>query len=134
MTAVGMVCRVFMGAKNDDPALQDGAEYLRKYVPKWDPAEYPADIPKPGDKSFYYWYYGTLGMFQVGGDAWREWNVALRDMLISKQCTAEHGADKNGSWDPKATDPAEDKGRIMSTAIGALCLEVYYRYLPMYGE
>ena len=129
MTAVGMVCRVFMGAKNDDPMLQGGAEYLRKYVPKWDPAEYAADIPKPGNKGFYYWYYGTLGMFQVGGDAWREWNVAMRDMLIKNQCTAEHGPDLNGSWDPTGI-----KSRVFSTAVGALCLEVYYRYLPMYGE
>jgi hypothetical protein len=134
MTAVGMVNRVFMGVESGDPMLQGGARYLRKYAPKWNPADYPADIPVPGDKSFYYWYYGTLGMFQVGGDSWREWNVAMRDMLVSRQCTAEHGAARNGSWDPKPMDPDEDRCRIMSTAIGALCLEVYYRYLPMYTK
>jgi len=40
-------------------------------------------------------------------------------------------ADKDGSWDLLSkTDKAG--GRVYTTAIGALCLEVYYRYLPMY--
>ena len=37
-----------------------------------------------------------------------------------------------GTWDP---DPQWGGygGRVYSTATAALCLEVYYRYLPIYG-
>jgi hypothetical protein len=39
----------------------------------------------------------------------------------------------HGSWDP---DPLWGGygGRVYSTAVGALCLEVYYRYLPTHGN
>jgi len=127
MTSVGMVSRVFMGAKNDDPMLQGGAKYLQEWLPNW---ETKYDKKARGHKGFYYWYYGTLSMFQVGGEAWREWNVAMRDMLVKNQCTAKDGPDLNGSWTPRI--PQES--RVFATAVGALCLEVYYRYLPMYGE
>ena len=135
-TSGGMVCRIFMGAKQDDEALRGAGDSLRKYVPKWNPAEYAADIPEQGDKGFYYWYYGTLGMFQLGGDHWREWNVAMRDMLIKNQCTKADGEELNGSWHPRAggTLNPDKHNRVFSTALAALCLEVYYRYLPMYGE
>ena len=95
--------------------------------PDWE-MKYGGRVPV-GDKGFYFWYSGTLGMFQMGGDSWRAWNGALRDMLVDNQCTAQHGADLNGSWDPRGGE-----SRIFSTAVGALCLEVYYRYLPMYGD
>ena len=37
-----------------------------------------------------------------------------------------------GSWDPK--DPwGEEGGRVYSTALMTLCLEVYYRYPKVFG-
>ena len=47
--------------------------------------------------------------------------------------------DVDGSWDYEK-DPYGGKiswsrcGRVYTTALGALCLEVYYRYLPMYSK
>jgi hypothetical protein len=38
-----------------------------------------------------------------------------------------------GSWDP-TTVWGGYGGRVYSTAMAALCLEVYYRYLPLYGR
>ena len=84
--------------------------------------------PRPSQHNLYYWYYGTLAMYQYGGNPWRQWNEALRDTLIAEQRTRGHLA---GSWDPKAPWGAYG-GRIFSTAVSTLCLEVYYRFLPLY--
>ena len=85
-------------------------------------------MPDWGNQDFYYWYYGTLVMFQMGGDYWKQWNKAMRDMLVSNQ---RKGGPDDGSWDPNGKY-GQRAGRAFSTAVGALCLEVYYRYLPMY--
>ena len=37
-----------------------------------------------------------------------------------------------GSWDPICIWGGYG-GRVYSTAMSALCLEVYYRFLPLYG-
>ena len=50
----------------------------------------------------------------------------MKPALIEGQ--VKGGAD-DGSWDPKG---AAHSGRVMSTALAVLCLEVYYRYLPLY--
>jgi hypothetical protein len=121
MVSAGMLGRLFMGTKPDE--LKGGAETLLERLPKWD------------QKHFYYWYYGTLVMFQLGGEYWKQWNPAMKDMLIKNQRV---GGDEDGSWDPSTqgngTAHSDHYCRVMSTALGALCLEVYYRYLPMYNK
>ena len=120
MTSVGMLCRMFTGSAPNDPRVAGGAQYLMDYLPSW--GENGSRV------NMYYWYYGTLTVFQVGGEAWDNWNASLRDMLCSHQV---RGGENDGSWDPCGTW-ATRGGRVYSTAMGALCLEVYYRYLPMY--
>jgi len=41
--------------------------------------------PTTGDIDFYYWYYATLSMFQVGGPRWDKWNAALKIACIDHQ-------------------------------------------------
>jgi hypothetical protein len=76
-------------------------------------------------------------MHHMQGDAWRFWNLGpdgsgrggMRDTLIARQdagATPRHGH-QYGSWAPEA-----DGGRVMSTSLSLLCLEVYYRHLPLY--
>jgi hypothetical protein len=129
LAAVGMVCRQFMGMPSDDPLLKAGAELLAKELPTW---------PAGSRRSYYYWYYGTLGMFQMGGEPWKKWNEALKPTLVNNQCKGGPldgtAADKDGSWDPIFDQDDTRSGRAYSTAVGALCLEVYYRYLPMYTK
>jgi hypothetical protein len=136
-TGVGMVCRQFMGLKNTDPTLRQSAEYIMK-----DPKNLPAWDEKNGrcvwgPCTFYHWYYGTLAMFQMGGKHWQDWNKALKKTLLPNQCKGGpmDGSvnDKDGSWDPLGRQTLHG-GRVYSTAVGALCLEVYYRYLPMYTK
>ena len=47
--------------------------------------------------------------------------------------TQRNDGDLAGSWDPDRRWGAHG-GRVFATALCTLCLEVYYRYLPMYVE
>ena len=127
MTAVALLGRQFMGWKRSDPLLIGAADFLAQNLPQWGTSpqtHWGVTVP------FYYWYYGTLGMFQMGGDWWKQWNASLRDMLIQNQIKSNDPA-TDGSWEPIGED-GKWAGRAYSTAMGCLCLEVYYRYLPMY--
>jgi hypothetical protein len=138
-----MVCRQFMGTPNTDPLLDGGSAYIVKYLPAWKGDgggnwhAVESEARNHEGTTFYYWYYGTLAMFQQGGDAWNRWNAALKPVLIDNQCKGGpldgSAADKDGSWDPIGTIDVMG-GRAYTTAVGALCLEVYYRYLPMYTK
>jgi hypothetical protein len=63
-------------------------------------------------------------MFQMGGEHWDKWNKNLKTVAIDNQIKVGCAA---GSWDPK--DPWGDEGgRVYSTALMILCLEVPYRH------
>jgi hypothetical protein len=88
------------------------------------------ELPGTRQSNLYYWYYATLALYQLGGQGWQRWNAALKETLLATQ---RHDGDLAGSWD--TTDVwGGYGGRVYTTALGALCLEVYYRYLPLYGR
>ncbi|HVA48123.1 MAG TPA: hypothetical protein VNH11_17270 [Pirellulales bacterium] len=118
MTAEALVCRQFLGLARNNPASDEAGDYIA------------TSLPGRGPSNFYYWYYATLGMFQLQGAHWQRWKNALEPTLIASQRTE---GDLSGSWDP---DPVwgGHGGRVYSTALGALCLEVYYRFLPLYVQ
>ena len=78
--------------------------------------------------NLYYWYYGTMAMYLSGGREWEQWNQQMKATLLDSQIT--DGGNK-GSWQPNGLW-AGYGGRTYSTAMAALTLEVYYRYLPIY--
>ncbi len=116
MSAEALFCKQILGIARTNPACIEAVEHML------------ARQPRPSQHNLYYWYYGTLAMYQYGGSPWQQWNESLRDTLINEQRTRGHLA---GSWDPKAPW-GEYGGRIFSTALSTLCLEVYYRFLPLY--
>ncbi len=118
MTAEAMLCWQFLGIARNHPACDEAANYLLNAP------------PGVGQPNFYYWYYGTLVMYQFQGEAWQRWNAAVATQLVGLQ---NKGGIQAGSWDPDAVWGGYG-GRIYSTALGALCLEVYYRFLPVYGK
>jgi hypothetical protein len=114
--AIGNLARQFLGWKKED--LQSSVEYfMEKY-----------GTPDAGKEDLYYWYYGTLCVFQQGGDIWKKWNAGMKKSLCESQCKQ---GDDTGSWDPKG-DYSQHWGRVGQTALGALCLEVYYRYQQLH--
>jgi hypothetical protein len=119
-TGVGMLARQFLLGQPDSPYVRDAAEYLAEYAVKnW--RDRPTDSAR---SDFYLWYNCTLGMFQAGGEPWKRWNDVVREAIVSLQ---RHEGCARGSWDPDGKWGSEG-GRIYTTALAALTLEVYYRY------
>jgi hypothetical protein len=123
MTSVGLLCRQYSGIGPKNPALQNGVKKLREQAPN-------------KNRNIYYLYYATQVMHHMQGDSWRFWNLGpngdgkggIRDALISQQDkgTTPQKPHQAGSW------PDSQGGRIMATSLSLLCLEVYYRHLPLY--
>ncbi|MCW8132997.1 MAG: terpene cyclase/mutase family protein, partial [Planctomycetota bacterium] len=125
-TSIGILCRLYLGAK---PEEVHGAALwlLRTNAPAW---KADLGVANGGGWPMYYMYYTTLTMFQTGGDVWKEWNTALKQTLLNNQ---RKDGDADGSWDP-LSDWEKNAGRAYTTALGAMCLEVYYRYMPLYRD
>jgi hypothetical protein len=83
--------------------------------------------PSGSQVDLYCWYYGSLGLVQSGDrELWNVWNPVIRDALVGLQ---QRGGreDTDGSWDTNFRW-ASRGGRVFSTALATLTLEVYYRY------
>jgi hypothetical protein len=119
MTAEAWVCRQFLGGGGPGASSTEAATYLLQHE------------SDKGDTNFYYWYYGTLAMYQHGGQPWSRWNGRIRDRVVRLQRSSGHQA---GSWDPDDSIYGARGGRIYCTTLAALTLEVYYRYLRLYEE
>ncbi len=122
LTAVGILSRIFLGQTPEDtPAIERGAELLRDALPAWEPDAFACDM--------YYWYYGTYAMYQLGGAHWKAWSRAMKPAIVATQRT---DGDARGSWDPVGPWGSVG-GRVYSTALMTLSLEVYYRYARVLG-
>ena len=119
MTAEALVCRQFLGMERTNPASDEAGDFVLE------------ELPGKGKQNLYYWYYASLSMYQLQGDFWHKWNDALQPALLKSQETA---GNLRGSWSPDDDLWGGYGGRVYSTAMGTLCLEVYYRYLPLYGD
>ena len=139
MTAEAMASRLLLGFPLSPLAAEEGQRLLLN------------NLPGRSEENLYYWYYATLAMYQLRGDpdsaalttsaasvngirnnsmedAWKLWNEALKQQLCSTQVPV---GPQSGSWNPSCIWGGYG-GRVYSTAVACMCLEVYYRYLPMY--
>lgn len=114
MTSVGLACRLFLGQSRNNELIGKIAERISQAGPTPDE---------------YHLYYGTLGLFQFGGPKWEKWNRQFAIPLVRKQVSKGR---LKGSWEPLQSAYGKDAGRVYVTAMHILCLEVYYRYLPVY--
>ncbi len=121
MTAVGMLCRQYMGLDPKDPGMLEGKRSLMENLPD-----------NTLGRNTYYWYYATLVMHNFQDADWDVWNRKMRRALIETQV---HGGCAEGSWDPEKPTPdtwGRNGGRLMTTSFSALILEVYYRHMPLF--
>jgi hypothetical protein len=106
----------------------------KEYLPMWEEKKI----------DYYYWYYASLALFQVGGNVWTTWEKAMVKTLLDNQrgyCAKDQEKglvnkdilDEHGSWD--AIDAwSSAGGRVYATAINCLTMEVYYRYLKIHDS
>lgn len=128
-TAVGLLCRMYLGWKRDHGSLQRGVEFMSRSGPS---------ISEAGTGNMYFNYYATQVMRQYGGDkgdpqweVWEKWNTKMRDTLVALQSKEGPSA---GSWYLRGDHGAERGGRLYCTSMATMILEVYYRHMPIYQK
>ncbi|MFW6170608.1 MAG: prenyltransferase/squalene oxidase repeat-containing protein [Planctomycetota bacterium] len=115
-TAIGLLIRMYMGWDRNDPRLVEGVDYLAALGPS------PHDV--------YFDYYATQVLHHYGGAQWSTWNESMREHLLETQATRGH---ERGSWF-FVDEHGSKGGRLYTTAMCVMILEVYYRHMPLYEE
>ena len=115
-TAIGLLCRMIGGWPRQTPSLLRGANHIGDLV--------------PSQGNMYFNFYASQVLHHLGGPLWNRWNPQMRDYLVATQATDGH---ERGSWyfNESHSGPG---GRLYTTAMAVMTLEVYYRYMPLYGE
>jgi hypothetical protein len=84
-----------------------------------------------------YLYHATQVVYFFGGNEWKDWNQGpakpdesrtggMRDRLMSSQHVKDDP--DRGSWEADTGAVGKNFGRLGTTALSVLTLEVYYRY------
>jgi len=116
LTAVGLFSRCFLGQNPaEHQVMRSASDTLLRSLPT---------RARAGAVDHYYWYYATYALYQVGGDAWRQWSKSLTPVVVKTQ---RRDGNFKGSWDPDGAW-GHVGGRVYSTAILTLTLQAYYRY------
>jgi hypothetical protein len=125
LTAIAVMSRIFIDKQKNDPNVKNGASLLLR-----DKAVYEGNAV-----DFYYWYSAAMALFQFEGPkspSWNAWKDPLMNALVKNQNVPSSGC-RAGSWEPTDRWSCE-AGRVYATAINALTLEVFYRYIYMIGS
>ena len=110
-TAMALLCRMYAGWGREDGDLSNGVALLDKAGPY---------------DNLYSLYFATQVMKNWGGEEWLRWNDRFQKDLIAQQ---ETGGAAAGSWKPRTRAlHAKQGGRLLTTSLAILTLQVYYRY------
>jgi hypothetical protein len=126
MSAEATYCKLLLAERTREfekvtAACHETAEYLRLELPG-----------ATASANLYYWYYATLLLHLRQNDGprakqdWQLWNESLKEELLASQ---HRSGPLAGAWGSD-TMWGGYGGRVYTTALAALCLETYYRYLP----
>ena len=120
MTAEAMFCRQLLRGSE---AYQLDAGTVREAT-----QSIVEEFSSASQRNLYFWYYASLALHQnqlqspESDRAWDDWNQRLTTALLTTQ-------QDDGSWSAESLWGGYG-GRVYTTALSALCLEVYYRYSP----
>ncbi|MEI7834868.1 MAG: hypothetical protein WCK05_00480 [Planctomycetota bacterium] len=125
MTAEAAFCRILLRLRPTPEQAAELGEYLLRFAPG---KRNKDDLF--GRDDFYAWYYSAMALAQMQTPAWKDWNQQMQKHLLALQNPT---GPLKGSWDPKDKHSSWG-GRVYTTALGCLTLEVYYRYLPVFAR
>lgn len=109
LTGAGILCLELCG-RHAEPKSLRAVDYLHKNF---------KNLPK-NQRRLYGLYYTSQGLFQLGGDVWREFQAWMYDTWIPQQ-------KPDGSW-----NQGEENSAPYQTSLCILAFTVPYRQLPIY--
>lgn len=115
-TSIGVLCTMYLDPTAARRTLRGSVDKLSRTIPM--------------RENLYADYYISQVLHHFGGNAWKRWNSRMRNSLVSKQMSGGHAA---GSWFSNKRHDVSG-GRLYSTCMSILILEVYYRHLPLYQD
>jgi len=109
-----------MFEKESDEKIEKARKYLKRFPPSWGGPQYNGFF-------FFGSFYMAQGMFQIGGDAWKDYAPRIQRVLIDNQ-------EGDGHWPfpPDNKAQSHPAGHPYTTAMGVLILSLDKQYLPMY--
>lgn len=118
-SAVGLLCRMYLGWKKDHPGIERGTDFLSQMG--------------PSKNNMYFNYYATQVLRHYEGEKWDKWNKIMRDQLVDTQDKQGH---QKGSWyqGGGGDHGMSHGGRLYCTSMSCMILEVYYRHMPIYAK
>ncbi len=117
VTSMALLSRMYLGWQRDDGDLRAGITLIDKST---------------STENYYTNYFATQVMKNWGGPEWDRWNTRMRDELIARQ---ETDGPAKGSWALRdRADYSRSGGRLLTTCLATLTLEVYYRNKPLLDE
>jgi hypothetical protein len=124
MPAVNLISRIWLGKTRAHPMCIGNANQMLAHIPG-----YGTGLEKEYAFYPYTWYYGSLAMYQMGGEFWSTWRKKCIDDVLANQNKEGH---LRGSWStPRGElEAGLNGGRMFCTAMGILTLETFYRYPP----
>ena len=112
--AMALLVRQYLGHERHEPWLKAASKELSMSLPK-----------DHNSINYIQSYFQFLSLFQQGGDAWNNWHTKSSAFLFQAQSDEEKFF---ASWPKINSDPFADGGRVVSSALAILSLEIYYRY------
>lgn len=134
LTAIGLLCRYYVdGWRTAHPGFKEGSKGLMQGA--------VSGRPGGGLQKLYYYYYATQVVRFYGGEEWKTWNEGplgddgkrvggLSDWLLNLQ---DRSPTNRGSWAAEGGSSGwigQGCGRLGTTCMCLLTLQVYYRYAP----
>jgi hypothetical protein len=115
--AGGAIVSLALGGEHQSEAARHAADWVLqqpfdRYNNGWGPYHYGA-------------YYCSQGMFQLGGDYWRQFFPPLAKALTENQSP-------DGSWEPENDTNGDYFGRCYTTSLSVLALTPAYQLLPIF--